>query len=127
MFTNKVTLSCLCLRDLEIGGGAGDFLYPLYIVVIGVAVGMAFQHSQQDIHRDLTLNNVLLDHSLEPRISDFGLAKFIENGLTISQSNPKGTVQYMTPEIFHGEQISTKVDVYPDSTHFRTSKISLPS
>jgi serine/threonine protein kinase len=83
-----------------------------HIILMGVAVGMAFLHSEKWIHRDLTPNNVLLDDSLEPRIADFGLAKFMENGLTISQSNPKGTVQYMAPEIFNGEQISTKVDVY---------------
>jgi serine/threonine protein kinase len=83
-----------------------------HIILMGIAVGMAFMHSQNWIHRDLKPDNVLLDDSLEPRISDFGLAKFIENGITISQSNQHGTTVYMAPEYFNEERVSTKVDVY---------------
>jgi len=47
-------------------------------IIIGIARGLLYLHHDsklQVIHRDLKASNILLDGSLSPRISDFGLAR----------------------------------------------------
>lgn len=47
-------------------------------ICIGIAKGLAFLHEESTIkivHRDIKTSNVLLDKDLNPKISDFGLAK----------------------------------------------------
>ena len=49
-------------------------------IIRGVAVGVEFLHSKQVIHRDLKPANILLDDSMTPKLTDFGLSRcFDEN------------------------------------------------
>jgi hypothetical protein len=57
-----------------------------HIVLLGTAMGMAFMHEKNVIHRDLKPVNLLLDANNEPVVGDFGFSKFAESGTTISQS-----------------------------------------
>lgn len=56
-------------------------------------------HCAQVLHRDLKPSNILLDKQGEPHITDFGLAKLLDNqdGLA-TMSGPLGTPSYMPPE-----------------------------
>jgi serine/threonine protein kinase len=50
-------------------------------ICVGIARGMAFMHEESTlkiVHRDIKSTNVLLDRDLNPKISDFGLAKLDE-------------------------------------------------
>ncbi|XP_021834416.1 probable LRR receptor-like serine/threonine-protein kinase At1g53420 [Prunus avium] len=50
-------------------------------ICIGIARGLAFLHEEsvlKIVHRDIKATNVLLDRDLNPKISDFGLAKLDE-------------------------------------------------
>jgi interleukin-1 receptor-associated kinase 1 len=51
-----------------------------FIICKGIAKGLKYLHERnpQIIHRNIKANNILLDASCNPKISDFGLAKLYE-------------------------------------------------
>ncbi len=70
-------------------------------------------HARNIIHRDLKPGNILFDDDNEPYISDFGIAKIAEAGMTFTGSNLIGTPAYMSPEQARGERsIDGRSDVY---------------
>ncbi|KAK8957590.1 LRR receptor-like serine/threonine-protein kinase FEI 1 [Platanthera zijinensis] len=84
-------------------------------IALGAAKGLAYLHhdcSPAIIHRDFKSSNVLLDESLEPHISDFGLAKLLVDDDANLTTVVAGTFGYLAPEYLHDGRVTKKSDVY---------------
>ncbi|KAL7150114.1 hypothetical protein ABFS83_05G087600 [Erythranthe nasuta] len=87
-------------------------------IALGVAKGIEYLHEgcdQQILHFDIKPQNVLLDHNLNPKICDFGLAKLCSKEQSaVTMTAARGTMGYIAPEVLSRTfgRVSYKSDVY---------------
>ncbi|XP_066523376.1 interleukin-1 receptor-associated kinase 4 [Hoplias malabaricus] len=82
-------------------------------IALGTAQGLEYLHQHNHIHRDVKSGNILLDESMVPKISDFGLtrASAKRSCTTVITERIVGTTAYMAPEALRGE-ITPKSDIF---------------
>ncbi|CAL5002916.1 unnamed protein product [Urochloa decumbens] len=85
-------------------------------IIEGIAQGLLYLHKLSRlrvVHRDLKASNILLDNDMNPKISDFGLAKiFSSNSIQGNTNRVVGTYGYMAPEYASEGVFSVKTDVF---------------
>ncbi|XP_059444321.1 LRR receptor-like serine/threonine-protein kinase FEI 2 [Corylus avellana] len=123
----RLPASKLLIYDYMAMGSLDDFLHELgpeerslnwgarLKVALGSARGLAYLHHDccpKIVHRDIKSSNILLDENLEPRVSDFGLAKLLVDEDAHVTTVVAGTFGYLAPEYLQSGRATEKSDVY---------------
>ena len=98
------------VSSVEPSGRRQPFFRSVAQIGRQAAQGLAYAHARGIVHRDIKPSNLLLDIAGIVWITDFGLAKAGDDGLTAT-GDILGTLRYMAPERFRGEG-DGRADIY---------------
>ncbi|MFN3191328.1 MAG: serine/threonine-protein kinase [Aureliella sp.] len=88
-------------------------LVEILRVAAQIASGLAAAHDQGLVHRDIKPANIMLADGLEQvAITDFGLARAVDDATMTRSGVITGTPQYMSPEQARGESIDARSDLF---------------
>ena len=84
------------------------------VLEIGVRLADALQHAHNRniVHCDIKPQNILVDKYLNPKITDFGIAKMVSNQTMVYTPTVMGSVHYLSPEQATGGRVTASSDVY---------------
>ena len=107
------------VMELVTGGELNDRLEEgldvgtAFQVIKEIARALDFAHSQNFIHRDIKPENILFREDGSSVLSDFGIARGMDNETQITtMGSVVGTPYYMSPEQVTGEKLDGRSDLY---------------
>lgn len=84
-----------------------------YQMIMGICHGLNYLHNQRVNHLDLKPDNIILDACLEPKITDFGISRCFDEGISrVYTKIVRGTPGCIAPEIIDSGEITFKSDIY---------------
>ncbi|KAG8983633.1 hypothetical protein FRB93_007113 [Tulasnella sp. JGI-2019a] len=78
----------------------------------GIASGLQYLHAQNVVHGNLQASNILLDDSLKPLISGFGMARNAHSDLTLKDMQGVGMARWTCPSLADGSLRTKETDVF---------------
>ncbi|WP_420363298.1 Stk1 family PASTA domain-containing Ser/Thr kinase [Curtobacterium aetherium] len=83
-------------------------------IVEGILTALEFSHRAGVVHRDIKPANVMITHSGQVKVMDFGIARAItDTSATVAQTTSiLGTASYFSPEQARGETVDARTDLY---------------
>jgi len=78
-----------------------------------IAAGLAAAHAHGLVHRDIKPSNILLENGVERvKITDFGLARAVDDVEVTRSGEVIGTPQFMSPEQAQGKPVDPRSDLF---------------
>jgi sugar lactone lactonase YvrE len=99
------------VRQLIDLGGAIELRRAVQIVR-GVAEAIAHAHDEGVIHRDIKPGNIMILHSGQVKLTDFGVAAIVREAGEPQGGETTGTPLYMSPEQARGEEVDARSDIF---------------
>lgn len=97
----------------EIIGRQGALPLPAILIVLRGAIGaLAFAHERGTIHRDIKGGNILVDRDGRITVTDFGIARAMEETSLTASGAVIGTPTFMSPEQCAGRPLGPQCDQY---------------
>ncbi len=84
-------------------------------LILPIANALGYAHQQGILHRDIKPSNILITENGEPMLSDFGIAKILEEDSALTMTGTGvgiGTPEYMAPEQGLGKNVDARADIY---------------
>jgi serine/threonine-protein kinase len=79
---------------------------------IEVGRGLAAAHARRLVHRDVKPQNVLIDSEGRAKVTDFGIARELEQDGLTKTGRVLGTTDYVSPEQAMGQPVDARSDIY---------------
>jgi eukaryotic-like serine/threonine-protein kinase len=97
-------------RRIQEEGGLPVDEAVAYAIEIGR--GLTAAHARKRVHRDVKPQNVLIDPAGRAKVTDFGIARSLEQKGMTATGRVLGTTDYVSPEQAMGEDVDERSDVY---------------
>jgi len=110
-----LVMECILGQSLQQKIDRSGPLGLVEILRIGMqtAAGLAAAHGHGLVHRDVKPANILLENGIQRvKLSDFGLARMVDDASVTQSGLIAGTPQYMSPEQARGELVDARSDLF---------------
>lgn len=81
-------------------------------IVAQVALGLAYAHEHEIVHRDVKPSNIMVIRDGHVKITDFGIARMASSAVRTQTGMVLGSPKYMSPEQVMGREIDARSDIF---------------